>query len=82
MAETRDSKQQQDDQPRGISAAAIEGAKEGERSQDTNPDDAPTKLARPAPGMTKEPAPGASTTNQYTGVTGAVREEADESRER
>ena len=73
MAETRDSKDQA--QPRGIAAAAIEGAKEGERA--ANPDDAPAKLARPAPGMTKQPAPALSSTNQYSGVTGAARDDAD-----
>ena len=77
MAETRDRSEQA--QPRGIAAAAIEGAKEGERSAaaNVNPDDAPAKLARPAPGMSKQPA-AAPSTNQYTGVTGAKTEDAPE----
>ena len=75
MAETRDSKEQA--QPRGIAAAAIEGAREGERANVGNPDDAPAKLARPAPGMTKQPEPAPSSTNQYTGITGAISEEQD-----
>jgi len=79
MAETRDSKQQQD-QPRGIAAAAIEGATEGERSAtnaNANPDDPGAKLATPAPGMTKQPAAGPSSTNQYSGITGAIRDDQD-----
>ena len=76
MAETRDSKQEQE--PRGIAAAALEGAKEGERASNANPDDAGAKLARPAPGMTEQPAASPSSTNQYTGVTGAIRDEQDE----
>jgi hypothetical protein len=75
MAETRDSGQE--NQPRGIAAAAIEGAREGEQSQAANPDDAPAKLARPAPGMTEQPEASPSTTNQYTGVTGAIRDDDD-----
>jgi hypothetical protein len=75
MAETRDSKEQA--QPRGIAAAAIEGATQGERANVGDPDDAPAKLARPAPGMTKQREPARSGTNQYTGVTGAIRDEQD-----
>ena len=76
MAETRDSKEQE--KPRGIAAAAIEGAKEGQRASDANPDDPAAKLATPAPGMTKQRAAGPSSTNQYTGVTGAIRDDQDE----
>ena len=78
MAESTNPKQQQQvNQPRGIAAAAIEGVREGERAADANPDDAAAKLARPAPGMTEQPAASPSTTNQYTGVSGAVREDDD-----
>ena len=77
MAETSNPKQQQANQPRGIAAAAIEGAREGERAADANPDNAAAKLARPAPGMTEQPAASPSTTNQYTGVTGAIRDDDD-----
>jgi hypothetical protein len=76
MAETRDSKEQE--KPRGIAAAAMEGAKQGEREGNVNPDDPAAKLATPGPGMTKQPAASPSSTNQYTGVTGAIRDDQDE----
>jgi len=83
MADTSDSKRPHD-QARGIPAAGIEGAKERDKPQSSNPDndDAADQLARPQPGMTGQPAPSKSSTNQYTGVTGAIRKDApDETRE-
>ena len=81
MADTSDPKQQQPQhqRPRGIAAAAIEGAREGEQS--VNPDDVTGSLARPAPGMTKQPEPSPSSTNQYTGVTGGLTEDQDNDEE-
>ena len=70
MAETSNPKQ--DPRPRGIAAAAIDGAKEGERS--VNPDEVTGSLARPAPGMAEQPEPAPSSTNQYTGITGGLTE--------
>ena len=71
-ADTNNPKQQEQKRPTGIAAAALEGAKQGETS--VNPDEVAGGLARPAPGMTKEPEPAHSTSNQYTGVTGGVSE--------
>lgn len=68
MADTSNPKQ--DQRPRGIAAAAIDGAKEGERSVD--PDEISGSLARPAPGMAEQPEPSPSSTNQYTGITGGL----------
>jgi hypothetical protein len=67
--------------PSGISAAAIEGAKQGEQS--TNPDKPGEKLARPAPGATRqsssnESAESVSSTNEQTGITGGVRENQED----
>lgn len=76
MADSSNAKQQQ--RPSGIAAAAIEGAKEGERAEHANPDDNTGKLARPAPGMADQPAASPSSTNQYTGVTGAIREDQED----
>jgi hypothetical protein len=75
MADTTDPKQQQP-RPRGIAAAAIEGAREGERNVD--PDEVTGSLARPAPGMTEQPEPSPSSTNQYTGVTGGLTDAQDD----
>jgi hypothetical protein len=69
---TKNSKPQ--NEPRGIAAAAIEGARDGEGER-RSPDDAAASLARPAPGMTEQPEPSKSSTNQYTGVTGGLNEE-------
>ena len=74
MADTSDPKQSQ--RPRGIAAAAIDGAKEGERS--VNPDEVAGSLARQAPGMAEQPEPAPSSTNQYTGITGGLTEDQAE----
>ena len=74
MAEKSNPKQQP--RPIGIAAAALDGAKEGERS--VNPDEITGSLAHPAPGMTEQPKPSPSSTNQYTGVTGGLHEEQDD----
>ena len=77
MADTNDTKREQ--QPRGIAAAAIEGATEGERQhRPVDPDDVGASLARPAPGMTEQPEPSESSTNQYTGITGGLHEDEDD----
>jgi len=76
MADTTNNPKQQDE-PRGIAAAAIEGAREGEDER-RSPDDAAASLARPAPGMTEQPEPSNSSTNQYTGVTGGLHEDENE----
>ena len=70
----------QDQRPRGIAAAAIDGAKEGGRpvNPPVNPDDVSGSLARPAPGMTERPEPAPSSTNQYTGITGGLTEDEDD----
>jgi hypothetical protein len=69
----------------GISAAAIEGAREGEAASEKslNPDDIPAKLAQPAPGMTNresadETPASVSSTNEYTGITGGITEDQDD----
>src|SRR5688572_788745 len=72
MADTRNPKQ--DQRPRGIAAAAIDGANEGS----VNPDEVTGSLARPAPGMTEQPEPAPSSTNQYTGVTGGLTDEQED----
>jgi len=78
MADTANNPKQQTE-PRGIAAAAIEGAREGEdERQHVNPDDHAASLARPGPGMTKQPEPPPSTTNQYSGVTGGLHEDEDD----
>jgi hypothetical protein len=78
MADSTNNAKQQNE-PRGIAAAAIEGAREGEvERQHANPDDPAASLARPAPGMTEQPEPPPSTTNQYTGITGGLHEEDGE----
>ena len=77
MADTTNNPKQQDQRPRGIAAAAIEGAREGEEERQS-PDDAAASLARPAPGMTKQPEPGHSSTNPSTGITGGLHEQDDD----
>jgi hypothetical protein len=76
MADTTNNPKQQDQEPRGIGAAAIEGAREAEGER-RSPDDAAASLARPAPGMTEQPEPGHSSTNPSTGVTGGLHEDED-----
>ena len=75
MADTT-SNSKQDQRSHGIAAAAIEGAKQGEQSADRN--EVSGSLARPAPGMTEQPEPSHSSTNQYTGVTGGLTEEQED----
>ena len=63
----------------GISAAAIEGAREGETSpSSTHPDDNAAKVARPQPGMTDAPTIPPSSTGPTTGVTGGILESQED----
>jgi hypothetical protein len=77
MADTTNNPKQKGQEPRGIAAAAIEGAREAEGER-RSPDDAAASLARPTPGMTKQPEPGHSSTNPSTGITGGLHEDEDD----
>jgi hypothetical protein len=66
----------------GISAAALEGAREGDAAgaKSLNPGDLGAKLAQPGPGMTNrdsaDDTPGSvSSSNEQTGITGGIVED-------
>lgn len=73
--------QQQQQNVSGIGAAALHGAREGEKSLD--PDDLGAKLAQPAPGLAGgtsagETAGSVSSTNERSGLTGGITDDQED----